>query len=148
VKILIIGYGNPGRRDDGLGPALIEKLEAMDPIPDVTLDSDYQLMIEYSLDIAQHDMVIFVDAAVSGPEPYEFKTLEPKSTCGISTHSISAESLLALTLDIMSKPVDARLLAIRGYEFDMAEGLTGKAEENLLEALSFIINFIAQTQNH
>ncbi|WP_022948171.1 homospermidine synthase [Methylohalobius crimeensis] len=28
VKVLVLGYGNPGRGDDGLGPALVERLES------------------------------------------------------------------------------------------------------------------------
>ena len=31
-KILIYGYGNPGRMDDGLGNQLIDLLDAVSPI--------------------------------------------------------------------------------------------------------------------
>ena len=30
MKILLIGYGNPGRLDDGLGPALAERFQALE----------------------------------------------------------------------------------------------------------------------
>ena len=43
-RILVIGYGNPGRRDDGLGPALAARLEAL-ALPGVTVESDFQLAI-------------------------------------------------------------------------------------------------------
>ncbi len=32
-RILLIGYGNPGRLDDGLGPALAEKFQQAEPAP-------------------------------------------------------------------------------------------------------------------
>ena len=44
-KVLLIGYGNPGRLDDGLGPALAAAVEKL-AIPGVTVDADYQLNVE------------------------------------------------------------------------------------------------------
>ena len=38
---LILGWGNPGRVDDGLGPAFIEALAKLAP-PGIVLDSDLQ----------------------------------------------------------------------------------------------------------
>ena len=39
VKTLLIGYGNPGRLDDGLGPALAEAVAKL-AIPGVTVEAD------------------------------------------------------------------------------------------------------------
>ena len=60
-RILLIGYGNPGRADDGLGPALADRIEALD-LPGLTVESDYQLSIEHAALAAGHDIVIFADA--------------------------------------------------------------------------------------
>ena len=38
MKALVIGYGNPGRLDDGLGPALAEAVEKLDLPGLITLD--------------------------------------------------------------------------------------------------------------
>jgi len=43
--ILVYGYGNPGRGDDGLGPALVEALELLGATG-LDCESDYQLAIE------------------------------------------------------------------------------------------------------
>ena len=45
VRILLLGFGNPGRQDDGLGPALVQAIEEME-IPGVRAEADYQLNIE------------------------------------------------------------------------------------------------------
>ena len=45
MQTLVIGYGNPGRRDDGLGPSFADILAA-EGIPGVDVDSDYQLTVE------------------------------------------------------------------------------------------------------
>ena len=46
--MLLIGYGNPGRRDDGLGPALAGAIAAAD-LPGVEVESGYQLLPEDAL---------------------------------------------------------------------------------------------------
>ena len=52
-----------GRLDDGLGAAFAEAMEQIAP-PGVDISADYQLTIEDAADVAEHDFVIFVDAAV------------------------------------------------------------------------------------
>ena len=44
-RILVIGYGNPGRLDDGLGPAVASAMEEFN-LPGVSVDSNYQLTVE------------------------------------------------------------------------------------------------------
>ena len=85
IKILLIGFGNPARADDGLGPALAEKIESKN-IPDVTVETDYQLTIEDSAQAARHDIVIFADASVNCAEPFTFQAVEGKQTDNFSTH--------------------------------------------------------------
>ena len=60
-KILLIGYGNPGRLDDGLGPAFAKAVEALHT-PGVTVEANYQLAVEDAHAVAQHEIVVFADA--------------------------------------------------------------------------------------
>ena len=136
-KILVSGYGNPGRQDDGLGPVLIEKLEA-DNIAGVDLDSNYQLNIEDAYDIAESEVVFFVDASIDCKEPYEFNKLDAESTITFTTHSMAPGSVLALCQEVFNKDVEAYVLAIRGYEWEFDTPMTAKAEGNLDAAYSFI----------
>ncbi|MCU0727503.1 MAG: hydrogenase maturation protease, partial [Planctomycetes bacterium] len=73
-RVLLIGFGNPGRRDDGLGPAVAQAVEGWG-IPGVTVESDYQLHVEDAAAVSEHDAVIFADAAAAGPEPFAFGPL-------------------------------------------------------------------------
>jgi hydrogenase maturation protease len=142
-KILVYGYGNPGRRDDGLGPALVERLEVVH-LPGVTTDSNYQLQVEDAAAVSQCDAVIFVDAANAGSVPFSFTGLEPSEETAFTTHSVSPASVLALCRDLYGAHPAAYLLAIRGYEWDMGEGLTHAAKKNLEEALRFIKRTITE----
>ena len=74
-RVLLFGYGNPGRLDDGLGPALAQAVAEWE-LPEVTVDCDYQLMVEDSATVAGHESVIFADASLTGREPFFFERLE------------------------------------------------------------------------
>lgn len=138
IKVLLLGYGNPGRQDDGLGPALAEFFEKRN-IPGVTVDADYQLTVEDAAAMAGHDIVIFADAAVSGPEPFDFRPVRPSESGGWSTHSISPEALMALAESLFSSRAQGYALAVRGYEFHpFTEEMTESAKKNLAEAIQFL----------
>ncbi|MBF0289135.1 MAG: hydrogenase maturation protease [SAR324 cluster bacterium] len=146
LKILILGYGNPGRLDDGLGPMLASKLEA-DCVEGVSIESNYQLTVEDAVDIAKHDIVIFADAALNSPEPFFFKKLFPQSQVTFTTHSISPESVLSLAHNCFGAKTEAYLLGIRGYEFnEFKEQISPKAQYNLEQAHQFVKELI-QHQN-
>lgn len=142
TTVLVIGYGNPGRKDDGLGPAFAEGIgEAA--IPGVTVDANYQLSIEDAVDIASHDIVLFADADMSGPAPYCLRRLEPTPWLGFTSHSISPGALLALAKERFGARCEAWVLGIRGYEFDeYGEGLSQKARENLKVAIAELTSMI------
>ena len=138
IRVLVLGYGNPGRLDDGLGPAFAEAVAALG-IPGVTVDSDYQLQPENALAIAEHDVVIFADAATSGPEPFSFTRVAPRAGATFSTHSTSPAALLALAHDTFESGTEGYVLGIRGRRFDaFGEELTPRARENLAAALGFL----------
>jgi hydrogenase maturation protease len=138
-ETLLIGYGNPGRRDDGLGPALAEELERRS-VPGVTVESNYQLTVEDAAAIAEHDSVVFADAAVSGPEPFAFRRVSPaEDGVEFSSHSLSPEALLAMSRRLFAADTKGYALAIRGYEFDtFSESLSPQAAANLEAAARFL----------
>lgn len=136
-KILIYGFGNPGRQDDGLGPAIIERLEN-EQFPGVATDCNYQLNIEDAYFVAENDVVVFVDASINADEPFSFSKIEPSAEITFTTHSMSPQSVLALCAELYDKKLEAYVLGIRGYEWDFATGLTSMAENNFNEAYCFI----------
>jgi hydrogenase maturation protease len=141
---LVLGWGNPGRKDDGLGPAFIEAVSRLD-LPDLVLDSDYQLTMEDSADAARHRRVLFVDADRRGPEPFWMRRLQAsRDGSSFSTHSVAPAAVLALCRDLFDAEPEAWLLGIRGYEFDeFGEGLSAKAGANLARAVEFLRTSVA-----
>ena len=139
--ILVYGYGNPGRQDDGLGPALVEQLEAWaqaEKIAGVAFDSNYQLNAEDALAVAESGQVVFVDAAQEGPAPFEFRPLAPQKEISFSTHAMSAESVLALADELYGARPPAWLLAIRGEAWEPNAALSAAALAHLAAAREFL----------
>lgn len=138
LRILLIGFGNPGRIDDGLGPALVDLLEK-DELPGLDLDANYQLTVEDAAAVAEHDVVVFADAAATGPEPFFFARIEPKPHMTFSTHSVAPSAVLGMAHDLFGASTEGWLMGIRGYEFDtFEESLSAKARENLHEAHLYV----------
>lgn len=137
-SIFIYGYGNPGRQDDGLGPAIIQKLED-EKIQGITTDCNYQLNIEDADNISQSETVIFVDASIDADDPFSFRKIEPAAEITFTTHSMSPESVVALCADIYDRTPEAYVMAIRGYEWDFSEGLSSTAMKNFNEAYQFLL---------
>ena len=138
MKLLVLGYGNPGRLDDGLGPAFAEAVRALE-WPGVAVESNYQLNIEDAELVARFDVVVFADASVNAAEPFAFGPLEPHPPMvGFSSHSITAPSLLGLAAELFGAHPRAYAMAIRGYLFDdFGEGLSPGAADNLAYAIAF-----------
>ncbi len=139
TETLLLGWGNDGRRDDGLGPAFVG-LMAERRIPGLTVGSDYQLQVEDACEVARYPRVIFVDADRSGPEPFSFRRVYPSaSSLSFSSHSVTVPGLLALTGELFGGEPEAWLLGIRGYDFDRFESsLSAPARDNLLAAADFL----------
>lgn len=136
-RILVIGYGNPGHRDDGLGPAFAARLEALG-LPGVTVESDYQLSIEHAELAAQHDIVVFADAAadIQDDSAFYLRSVEPAAEGYSFSHSVSPRAVLHLAAQCFGVHSKGWLLGIRPVDLDsFAEGLTPGAEANLGAAL-------------
>ena len=139
--ILIYGYGNPGRQDDGLGPALVEELEVWataEGIPGLVFDSNYQLNAEDALAVAESRQVVFVDAAKEGQAPFEFRPLAPQKEISFSTHAMPPESVLALADELYGARPPAWILAIRGEAWEPNEPPTAAALSHLAAAREFL----------
>lgn len=146
-KILVYGYGNPGRQDDGIGARFIELLESwieQNGYSYINTDCNYQLNIEDSALIADYDKVYFVDASVVPEiESYKLEQVEPNdATIEFTMHAVSVAYVVDLCRKVYGKLPQAFVLHVKAYEFDFKEELTEKASDNMLKALEFLKNHL------
>ena len=138
-KVLVIGYGNPGRCDDGLGMALAERIRALE-IPGVTVQIKYQLNVEDADDVAKHEVVVFLDACLCAPPPFFLRELDARAgTLEFTTHSLAPEGVLGLAKDVFHAPTQGYALAVRGYDFhDVGDDISKDAQANLEAAVTYL----------
>ena len=136
-KILIIGIGNQGRADDGLGWAFLDRIR--DRLPgDFDCEYRYQLQIEDAELLSHYSEVCFVDAdKESWEQGYRYTRCEPNGSHGFSTHALDPETVLYLTHTIYKKFPKVNVLGISGHSFDLKIGLSEQANVNLLRAVDF-----------
>jgi hydrogenase maturation protease len=135
---LVLGYGNPGRLDDGLGPGVATAVGSLD-LPRVEVDSAYQLNMEDAAIVARYETVVLVDASLDGPEPWGMVRLLPRAVQTFSSHAMPPETILALARDALGWKGRAYLLGVRGYDFDeYAERLSKGARANLGAAVAML----------
>jgi hydrogenase maturation protease len=146
VRVLVLGYGNPGRQDDGLGPAAAAEIEALN-WSNVTAYDNYQLTIEDAIDVAEHDVVWFVDASRVCAPPFAVTELSRATSVEFTSHLVRPEAILALAEQYYSRTPRAFLLAIRGYEFEFIEALTPRATDNLRLAVDALVHQIRTVQS-
>ncbi|NTV80235.1 MAG: hydrogenase maturation protease [Candidatus Aminicenantes bacterium] len=141
----MLGIGNPGRRDDGLGAAAAERLRER-RLRGVICDANYQLNVEDALACANHDVVVFVDAARNLRKPYALTRVRPAAAFPPMSHTLGPEAVLAVAAELYGRTPEAWLLAIRGHRWTIGEGLSAKAEKNLGLALGFLEGFLKEVR--
>lgn len=141
-RILLIGYGNPGRGDDGLGPALAAEIETLG-ITGVTVDIDYQLTVDHAALIAAHDVVVFADAMIGLAVPFRFAEVDAAQPTTLGSHQVSPEAALALAKMLFGQAPPGWILAIAGDAFgEVKEGLSSAARNNLGGAVAFLRDWL------
>ena len=136
-KLLIIGYGNPGRGDDALGPELVELIEKENH-PEVECQNDMQLQVEYVTDLENRELTLFVDADASCEAPFHFSQIKAEKDDSYTSHAMSPHAVLHAYQQVFGiQAPPAFLLRIRGYQFELGESLSENASANLDAARTF-----------
>ena len=125
--LLVIGYGNTLRRDDGVGPKVAEAVAAL-ALPGVRALACPLLTPELAEAVSQAGMVVFVDAAVDAPREVQMRKLAPAESSQIMAHAASPATLLALARDVFGHAPEAWWLTIPVEELGIGEELSPLAQ--------------------
>jgi hydrogenase maturation protease len=127
AELLVIGYGNSLRSDDGVGPRVAEAVEAL-KLPGVrTLDCQL-LSPEYADPIARARRVIFVDAAVDQMDGVKFRKLAPGDTSQLMAHAADPRTMLALARDVFGRTPEAWWLTIPAIHMGFSTDFSPETE--------------------
>ena len=134
---IILGIGNVGRQDDGLGWLFLDFLEDED-FEGIDIEYRYQLQIEDAELICNYQTVIFIDATKEiTKKGYYYKYCEPSDQFGFSTHELAPETILFLANQLYNQDPKAFILGIQGHKWNLEVGLSKTAKENLDKAKEY-----------
>ena len=163
ASFLLIPYGNPSRRDDGvafhIARRLVERLglEVRDPeeVPTydvgdgLTIMGLHQLAPELAQDLAEADVVVFIDAHVPGAgwDDVHWEAIEGELRPSMVTHQLKPQSVLALCQALYQRTPSTYVLSVLGTDFDFGGQLSSQAQalvEPAVERLMALLDFHAQ----
>ena len=155
-RTLVVGYGNIYRRDDGVGPAVINALRARQGKPALGPEEDgfdalgdaldtlilHQLVPELAQTAADYDLIVFVDAHVGAwPEALHVEHLEACYKPPLVSHHIHPCTILQLAGRLGGRQPAGILLSIYGHDFDFGEGLSAETAAAVPAAVEMILGW-------
>ena len=128
----MIAYGNPLRGDDGIGPRVADRLEALERSGHVEMVVRHQLTPELADPISRAERVIFVDACVGQTAgAIIISPVQPASPASALTHQTTPESLLASAAELYGAAPPAVVVTVCGGNFEFGEQLSPEVEAAL-----------------
>ncbi len=146
-KILLFGFGNIGRQDDGLGILLAERMEELalnNGFGLLDFEANYQLNIEDALTISQYDVVLFADAGVNQAEPVMIAKVEPSAQTEFTMHAMDPSFILHLCRGLYDTSPETYIITMRGSEFEFGQPITTEASQNLNAAISMVARLLSE----
>ncbi len=128
-KVLVVGYGNSLRSDDGLGLFAVREIQQKISRPEIEFLEVVQLQPELAETISKKDLVIFIDAVmhgISGETHYEL--VFPAAKAPGMSHTTDPETLLFAAKELYGKVPKALLATVAGECFGFGTTLSPAVE--------------------
>ena len=154
--MLVLGFGNTLRRDDGVGVRAAELLAAEPRLTGegVEVRAAYQLLPEMALDFGAVTLVVLVDADMRGlPGAIEVLPIGPRAPAsdadaraepGASSHHVGGGELLALAAELTGHRPDAVHVGIGVADTELGEGLSPAVEAALPRVVRVVADLVEQ----
>ena len=141
--VLVIGYGNELRCDDGVGPHVARAIAARE-YPGVRAIAVHQLVPELSESLREATLAIFVDAAFNPGDAVHLQRLEPAASPLGLGHVSDPQGLLAATQALFGRCPEAWLITIPAVNLNFGEELSDTTNRAAAGALLEIARLIAE----
>ena len=142
TELLVIGYGNTLRQDDGVGPLVAERIEALHLAGVRTLICD-QLSPEHAELIAHARVTVFVDAVRGAPRHVRLKPVRAGTTTQLLAHAAEPATMLALARDVYGRAPQAWLLPVPAVRLGFGPNVSVTAQHGIEDATRTLTRFAA-----
>ncbi|QEH36987.1 hypothetical protein OJF2_55720 [Aquisphaera giovannonii] len=143
LPLLVIGFGNPLRRDDAAGLVVADRLGAV-PRPGWRVLSVPQLVPELAASLAEARTVVFVDAGLPGvADRVRVEAVAPGAAGESLDHAASPRGLLGLCRLAYGRSPDGWLVTVPAEDLGFGEELSGRTIAGIREAVGRIEDLAA-----
>jgi hydrogenase maturation protease len=143
--VLVIGYGNTLRTDDGVGRLAAERLADDPRLDGVKVIGRHQLTPELALDVSRAALVVFVDA--SSRPPAGIFLVEPMERTGRHgagwSHHLDPPSLLDLSGELYGRVPAAFIVSMGVESVLLGDRLSPMVEASLPGLVDAVVALIA-----
>lgn len=151
TKILIVGYGNDLRRDDGLGSLAVKLLKRRNKCEGCLFLTHHQPYPETVNLMRYLSHVVFIDARV-GETPGEITVLPVQAVDApgvpeAAPHHLALEWLLWMTRSLYGHKPDATVFTITGQDFGLGEGISDCVLRQIPRLIEMVEGHIFQCMN-
>jgi len=155
--VLIAGYGNVDREDDGAAWHVLARLARRLDIPFAASIDEYEFIPGHPIDIhfslqlipemaemlPAYARVLFVDAHTGAvPEEIHVEDLVGRPESSPFTHHMTPAALLNLASLMTPRLPPARLISVRGYSFGFREELSERTDALVEATLPVILEWL------
>jgi hydrogenase maturation protease len=143
MRVLIVGYGNPLRGDDGVGPEAARRLSCKIHDPEAEILTELQLKPELAESMSRAEIAIFIDARTDAqPGEIRIEEVVPSGPEPAFTHEFAPPLLLKTAQVLYNRTPRTFLVSVGGENFELSEGLSEAVQNALPEALAAIRRLI------
>lgn len=143
--VLVVGYGNTLRTDDGVGWAVADVL-ARDPrMRGADVRAVHQLAPELALDVSRASLVVLVDAALDGaPGSVAVQPVDASPAAGSAwSHHLGPGELVALARELWGPAPPVFLVSVGAASLEVGEGLSPVLEAAVPRVVDEIAAIVA-----
>ncbi|PIG92317.1 hydrogenase maturation protease [Gloeocapsopsis sp. IPPAS B-1203] len=144
-NVILIGYGNRLRNDDGVGQAVADAVAAW-KLPHVRAIATHQLTPELVEMLATADLAIFSDAYSTDTLQIQVQLLEPAPSRMITGHCCEPQMLLAIAQLLYGYCPSSWLVKIPAINFSLGDRFSTVAQHGMAQALKQIEFLILQQE--
>ncbi len=151
-RILICGLGNKLKRDDGIGPFVIEELEKRALPENISLIDFGTSGFKTALEIGSYDRVIFIDAIKRDKQPGQvYRTTLSKedlvnspslASFAISLHESDLERILATAALMDNYPREVIILGCEPKDLSFGLSLSREVKKAASKIIDLALNEI------
>src|SRR5664279_3121016 len=144
-SILIVGYGNTLRRDDGLGRRAAERVADDPRLRGARVLWQHQLTPELAVDFSNASLVVLIDVSEADEAgAISVRRVDPTSAAGSAwTHHLEPAALVAMARDLWNASPAVFVVSVGAASLEVGDGLSSVVERALPAVVDAVAEIVA-----